>query len=307
MADLADSGVLRPFSVWFKPPFDLGIYGCFWLAVALVMALRSVGSHALIGDNLTYPHALAVAIATCLLWSALLPQIVGWSDRLEGEQLSWHGTVLAHVGSAFAFVLVSVSWRFVLDLVFPMLRRVHGTPLTVFGIYLLTGLGRSLLVYGAAVAAAHAWKRYRTAAHSAETSHDHASMAAHEFPPADDNISDRLPERFAIKANGRLSFVRAADIDWIEAAGNYVSLHVGDKAYLLRESMRGIEKQLDSSCFLRVHRSAIVHLSRVRELQSLSSGRYDAIFISGARANLGRSGIERLKPAVMSVLKSKSA
>jgi two-component system LytT family response regulator len=116
-----------------------------------------------------------------------------------------------------------------------------------------------------------------------------------------------LAERFLIKSNGRMFFVKAGEIDWIEAAGNYVSLHVADKAYLLRESMRGIEGQLDSNRFLRVHRSAIIHINRVRDVQSLPSGRHEAIFVPGARATLGRSGIERLKPAILELTQTTSA
>jgi len=89
-------------------------------------------------------------------------------------------------------------------------------------------------------------------------------------------------------------FVQPSDIDWIEAAGNYVSLHVGDKSYLLRETMHGIEAQLDPDVFVRVHRSAIVQLGRIREIQSSPAGKYQAVLKSGIRIPLGSNGIERL-------------
>ena len=260
------------------------------------MALRSVSAHALIGDNLTYTQALTLALATCLLWAALLPQIIQWSGHISGG-FPFLRSLATHAGLAVGFVLVSVGWRFALDVLVPSLRRVQGTPSTVFGIYLLTGLGRSLLVYLGAVGAAHAWSRYRAPGQGPESD----SGALSQSRPASATIPDTsegTARRFLIKSNGRVFFVPPEEIDWIEAAGNYVSLHVGDKSYLLRESMRGIEEQLDPARFLRVHRSAIVHINRVREVQRFSSGRHQAIFVSGASANLGRSGMERLKPAL---------
>lgn len=295
------------FSTWLKNPANAAMYLSFWLLLALTMALRSVASHALIGDNLPYAQALAVALATCLLWAALLPQIFRWSDHVTAENFTWLRSLASHVGFAIGFVLLSVGWRFLLDVLFPSLRRVHGTSSTVFGIYLLTGLGRSLLVYAGAVAAAHAWNRYRMSERSEPELGDSVSATPPVSSSVVNNSAACLAERFLIKSNGRMFFVKTGEIDWIEAAGNYVSLHVGDKTYLLRESMRGIEEQLDANRFLRVDRSAIIHINRVREVQSLPSGRHEAIFVSGARATLGRSGIERLKPAILELTQTTSA
>jgi len=295
-------------STWLKNPANVAMYVSFFMLLALTMALRSVASHALIGDNLTYVQALSVAVATCSLWAALLPQVFRWSDHISAENASWFMTMAAHVALAAAFVVISVGWRFSLDLLFPSLRRVHGSSSTVFGIYLLTGLGRSLLLYLGAVAAAHAWKRYRISGVRPEPEIcEPVSLTQSEFPSPTTDSSASPAQRFLIKTNGRILFVEPEDIDWIEAAGNYVSLHAGEKSYLLRESMRGIEEQLDPSRFLRVHRSAIVQLNRVREVQVLPSGRHQAIFISGARATLGRSGAERLKPAILRLAQTTSA
>ena len=72
------------------------------------------------------------------------------------------------------------------------------------------------------------------------------------------------PERFVIKSGGRVFFVRTDEIDWIEAAGNYVKLHVGAEAHLLRETMNALEAQLDPDVFFRIHRCHIVNIERVR-------------------------------------------
>ena len=98
-----------------------------------------------------------------------------------------------------------------------------------------------------------------------------------------------------VRSDGRLYFVRVDDIDWIEAAGNYVKLHVGRDTHLMRETMAGIEKLLDPSRFLRIHRSAIVNLDRVREMQPWFSGEYTVILRDGTQLRLSRVYRDRLE------------
>src|SRR5213595_1059524 len=74
----------------------------------------------------------------------------------------------------------------------------------------------------------------------------------------------RKPERLAIKAAGQVLFLKVSEIDWIEAADYYASLHVGRKTHLLRRSMSELEQELDPSVFCRIHRSTIVNLNRIR-------------------------------------------
>jgi two-component system LytT family response regulator len=78
-------------------------------------------------------------------------------------------------------------------------------------------------------------------------------------------------DRFAIKTGGRTAIIAAGDIEWLQASGDYVEVHVGKKIYLLRETLDGLERQLDPKRFIRIHRSTIVALDEIKELQSLSS------------------------------------
>jgi two-component system, LytTR family, response regulator len=95
-------------------------------------------------------------------------------------------------------------------------------------------------------------------------------------------------QSFVIKAAGQVSFVAASEIDWIEAADYYVSLHVGARVYLLRRSMTKLEQELDKDAFCRIHRSAIVKLERVRNLELNESGEYDVLLRNGTRLRLSR-------------------
>jgi two-component system LytT family response regulator len=106
------------------------------------------------------------------------------------------------------------------------------------------------------------------------------------------------PERLMVKSAGRIFFVRIADVDWIEAAGNYVRLHVGEEDHLLRESLTALEKMLDPARFVRIHRSTIVNLERIRELQPAFHGDYVIILSSGAELPLARSCRHKLEEAL---------
>jgi two-component system LytT family response regulator len=97
-------------------------------------------------------------------------------------------------------------------------------------------------------------------------------------------------ERLSVRSDGRLIFVRPADIVWIEAANNYVTLHlVGTKRLLVRETLSSLEKRLASSRFVRVNRSALAHTDLVQELQTAEYGDYRVVLRDGTRIPLSRS------------------
>jgi len=102
-------------------------------------------------------------------------------------------------------------------------------------------------------------------------------------------------ERFVIKTSGRVFFLRAEEIDWIEAAGNYVKLHVGNEAHLFRETMNALEARLNTDTFYRIHRSHIVNIERVRELQPWFNGEYVVFLKDGTRLTLSRGYREKLQ------------
>ena len=105
-------------------------------------------------------------------------------------------------------------------------------------------------------------------------------------------------ERFVVKSGGRVFFVRADEIDWIEAAGNYVKLHVGGDAHLFRETMSALEARLDPDFFYRIHRSHIVNIERVKELQPWFNGEYVVFLRNGTRLTLSRGYREKLQERI---------
>lgn len=105
-----------------------------------------------------------------------------------------------------------------------------------------------------------------------------------------------FPERLVIKTSGRVVFVKVEDVEWVDAAGNYVKLHVGGgESHLLRETMAGLEERLDPKKFLRIHRSTIVNVDRIRELQQQFHGDYVVILDNGQRLTLSRSYRDKIQ------------
>ena len=102
-------------------------------------------------------------------------------------------------------------------------------------------------------------------------------------------------DRLVVKSGGRLFFLRADEIDWIEAAGNYVRLHVGNTSHLLRETMNAIEARLDPEKFFRIHRCRIVNMERIQELQPWLNGEYAVLLRTGTRLTLSRGCREKLQ------------
>jgi two-component system LytT family response regulator len=100
--------------------------------------------------------------------------------------------------------------------------------------------------------------------------------------------TQRKIERLAIKNAGQVLFQKISEIDWIEAADYYVCLHVGTKTHLLRRSMSDVDQELEQAAFCRIHRSAIVNLERVRQLEISEDGGTDVVLNSGTRLRLSR-------------------
>jgi two-component system LytT family response regulator len=102
-------------------------------------------------------------------------------------------------------------------------------------------------------------------------------------------------DRIVARAGGRVLFLRVEELDWIEAAGNYVRLHSGAEEYLYRETLSRMEAALDPARFARIHRSSIVNVERIKELHPLFRGDYTVVLRDGRELTLSKSYRERLK------------
>lgn len=101
-------------------------------------------------------------------------------------------------------------------------------------------------------------------------------------------------ERLAVKSSGKVVFLKVEDLDWIEAADNYVDLHWGNESLMHRETMSALEQQLPPNKFMRISRSSIVNVDRIKELQPLFHGEYAVILRNGVRLTLSRTYRDKL-------------
>ena len=106
--------------------------------------------------------------------------------------------------------------------------------------------------------------------------------------------SPQQPGRLAVKSGGRIIFLAMADIDWIEAADNYVKLHIGTESHFLRDTMNALEDRLPANRFVRISRSTIVNIERIKELHPMFHGEYTVVLRNGARLTLSRGYRDKL-------------
>lgn len=120
----------------------------------------------------------------------------------------------------------------------------------------------------------------------------HNILAQHSSPPHDLKTTDFPPdetlERLVIKSAGRIYFLKTEEVAWIAATGSYVELHVGDKTHLMREMIGNLYARLDRRKFLRIHRSIIVNIERIKDIQPLFKGEYIITLTNGRQLKSSR-------------------
>lgn len=110
-----------------------------------------------------------------------------------------------------------------------------------------------------------------------------ATLAAKAQQPVE------VPSRIAVKLGGQIHFLRPDQLDWVEAEGDYVSVHTAERSHLLRETMQAMEQRLEPHGFQRIHRSAIVNLDKVEKLVASANGDYEVRLGSGLLLKVGRN------------------
>lgn len=113
--------------------------------------------------------------------------------------------------------------------------------------------------------------------------------------PAEKANVDAFSDRILVKSSGEILFLKYEEIDWIDAEGDYMVFHVAGKTHLLRETMARLEARLDPKRFIRIHRSTIVNVDRVRKLTPSFVGEYTVVLHDGTKLKLSRSYQERLQ------------
>jgi two-component system LytT family response regulator len=116
-----------------------------------------------------------------------------------------------------------------------------------------------------------------------------------DLGPQPSDRERRQLTRIVVKDGDRILFLKVDDVDWIEAADYYAKIHVAGSTYMIRETLANLEAQLDPERFVRIHRSTIVNLDRVQEMQPWFHGAFVVMLVDGTELRLSRSRREHLQ------------
>ncbi len=279
------------------------------VAVWAVLLTVSVFAHAHVelanearlGEAVSYGRALAVEVCSHLVVAALLPALY-WMHR-RWPVRGGARNIAIHVAGLVPFSIIHTVGMAALRLLWfsGILGEAYSFPLTVDRLFF--EFAKDIVNYGMLSATTellrHLLGRPQPVA-AAEASP--AAPAAPPAPPAPVAPAGApmaaLPERFAVRKRGREIMVEVADIDWIEAAGNYAVLHVGGEMLEIRSSLTKLEGDLDPKLFVRVHKSYVVNVSRIAEVTPWISGDWRIRLHDGSEVNLSRRYRQRFEALV---------
>jgi two-component system, LytTR family, response regulator len=128
-----------------------------------------------------------------------------------------------------------------------------------------------------------------------------SSSAATASAPQTAQQQGQYADRITIKTDGRVFVIKVSDVDWFEAQGNYVRVHAGKAAHLIRETITAVESSLNPAQFARIHRSTVVNLDRIRELQPWFAGDYLVILKDGTQLKLSRTFRDQLQARLKTI------
>jgi DNA-binding LytR/AlgR family response regulator len=237
-----------------------------WTLLGLVSGVQiHFAHHRLATIPYTWPQALLAGLSSWYLWGALAPVVAWLGRRFQVDRANFGRHFFIHLGASLDLA--------VLHLVVAVWLQGGGwfaqRFVDAFSLY----FHWNVVVYWAILGIVHALDYHRDLeAHRAQARRPQAKPA----------------ERLLVADDGRSLFVRTADVEWVEAARNYVRLHTGPRSYVVRTTLAALEAQLDGERFRRTGRSALVNVDRVREVQPWFHGDAIVILESGARVTLSR-------------------
>jgi two-component system LytT family response regulator len=264
------------------PPFpgrvaqDLALGFAYWLAFMLVLEPGDVGHTLLAGGQVAWDQETMRIAGGAMLGALSTPPILALVRRfpIVGPNL-WRNAAL-HFVAAAAMSAILIATSCVLVACFLDIDR---RPLAVA---LPEELVASLLLLTFNIAVL--------------VGISHAVWFARRDPPAAVVPAPQpAVARLPVRTRAGWLMVEMAAVDWIETQGNYLALHVGARAHLIRETSARLEARLDPNCFVRIHRRAIVAVGRIREIRPLAGGDAIARLDSGAELRVSRSFRERVQ------------
>ncbi|MGD9882615.1 MAG: LytTR family DNA-binding domain-containing protein [Reyranella sp.] len=299
-----------------RKTFDWRLFTAWTILLAVSVAARSyveMANQQRVGRPIGLDHALAIELTSHVVVAALLPALYWLHRRWPiGESVR---TVAIHVAAVVPFSIAHTVGMAALRLLWfsAILRTDYSFPLTADR--LAYEFAKDIVSYGmlsaGVLALRYLFDRIPQRADPAlppggpVAGDTAAEITAAELPvsgtPAAAPSAAASPpfsERFAVRKRGREIMVEMADIDWVEASGNYAVLHVGGETLEIRSSLSKLESELDPKRFVRVHKSYLVNVTRITEVTPWVSGDWRIRLQDGAEVNLSRRYRQRFESLV---------
>ncbi|MFZ5780507.1 MAG: LytR/AlgR family response regulator transcription factor [Pseudomonadota bacterium] len=257
-----------------------------------------VANEASRGEPITFGRAVAIELTSHLVVAAMLPALY-WMHR-RWPVAGAPRNLAIHASAVLPFSVIHTVGMAALRLLWfsGILGETYSFPITAER--LGYEFAKDVVTYGMLSAGVLAFRHlfgHAAAAPAAEPTPMPAGepAAAPAAAPSPDSTATPLPERFAVRKRGREIMVEVADIDWIEAAGNYAVLHVRGETLEIRSSLTRLEGELDPKRFVRVHKSYVVNIARVAEVTPWVSGDWRIRLQDRAEINLSRRYRQRFE------------
>lgn len=251
-------------------------------ALALSNALSQRADHARLGEALPLWEPLVWEYSSVVLIGALIP-LLGWLSRRHPLfSPHWYASVAIHLFATLPFSIVHVAGMVGLrKLAYALAGSSYQFGPVLWGwVY---EYRKDFVTYWMIVIYLCAWGAWRYW-HAAQTA---APATEPDAAGAPDDAGGRL-ERLVVRKHNREFILDVGDIARLEAAGNYVTVHANGTGYRLRGSLASLVQRLDASRFVQVHRSQVVNIDHVREIQPWAHGDYRVLLDDGSFVNFSR-------------------
>jgi hypothetical protein len=244
--------------------YESGFWLLFWLAQAVGNSLTGIIDIHRVRLHFADWEPVTWEFSSCSVMAALVPAVLAMERRFPFRFGGWKRSLWAHVLATVPFSLVHVGAMVLLREITYAAMGTHydfgDVPRGLLYEYL-----KDARTYAYIIACFHVYRFFLL-----QLQGEASLLTAPEHAPAAEPLE--RPERFLVRKLGREFLVAAGDVEWLEAAGNYVNLYVRGHHYPLRSTMTALEPRLDPRRFLRVHRSYMVNLDQLAEIEPLDSG-----------------------------------
>jgi hypothetical protein len=282
---MANAATTKLIDVGRVPPVarEIGLGIGYWLAFLLVLEPDNVVRALAAGSGPSWSLEILRIVMASLLGASTAPFLFWLGGRFPVQGKAWRQNAAVQAGTAILLSALLIGISCVLA--YWLLPSEHRPFLTALREEFVSNWLLLSFCIAGFIAIVHAIRFFH-------------QLRDHELADALKADAVGFLTQVPVRARGQVTFLALDSVDWIEAQGNYLELHVGSASHLVRESLGRLEPRLDPARFARIHRGAIVAVDRIREMKSLGAGDAALQLKDGTELRLSRNYRERLAAAV---------